>query len=136
VDFTQYNRYVIVFPSSSCWFGGLAGIGCQSATSIINHEYPVVWLPVFSGAAYGFGWGTPAHELGHSLGLSHANTLDFGSLSLGPLDFVASNPGTISGSPPPSGNSYSATAPAPITAVNTEYGDAFSVMGNAFDGGP
>lgn len=138
VDFTQYNRIVIVFPAASCTFGGLANVGCQSASTVINHQYSIVWLPISSwyepDDINPQMWGGAAHELGHNLGLGHANTLDFGSLSLGPLDFVASNPGTVASSLPPSGDS-GAGSPSPITAVNTEYGDSFSVMGYPWNGG-
>ena len=48
VDFTQYNRIVIVFPVSSCSFGGSGDLGCQSASSTINHQYSVVGLPISS----------------------------------------------------------------------------------------
>jgi hypothetical protein len=44
VDFTQYNRIAIAYPATSCTFGGLGNIGCQGASSTINHQYSVVWL--------------------------------------------------------------------------------------------
>jgi hypothetical protein len=141
VDFTQYNRYVIVFPVNSCYFGGLATIGCQSSTATINHQYSVVWLPISSW--YGTDdvnpqmWGAASHELGHNLGLNHANTLDFGSVTLGPLDFIATNPGTVHSAPPPLENTTSVGASGQISGVNTEYGDPFSVMGYPWnDAGP
>jgi len=133
VDFTQYNRFVIVFPVSSCWFGGFANIGCQSATSTINQQYSVVWLPISSwyepDDVNPQVWGATAHELGHNLGLNHANTLDFGSVPLGPLDFVASNPGLVTPGAPRAQDSASAASTPPIAAVNIEYGDTFSAMG-------
>src|ERR1035441_6442501 len=104
VDFTQYNRVLIAFPATSCWFGGLGDIGCEGASSTINHQYSVVWMPIVGGIQQYYSlWGVSAHELGHNLGLNHANTLDFGSIALGPLDFVGSNPGTITGGAPPAG---------------------------------
>jgi hypothetical protein len=140
VDFTQYNRIVIAFPASTCTFGGLANIGCGAASSTINHQYSVVWLPIMSNytSSYPQMWGGASHELGHNLGLNHANTLDFGSITLGPLDFTASNPGTVASSPPPSVAADPGAAPASsITAVNTEYGDDFAVIGYPWiDGGP
>ena len=64
----------------------------------------------------------PPTSSANNLGLNHASTLDFGSLSLGLLDFVASN---------------AAGSPTPITAVATEYGDDFSVIGYPWiNGGP
>ena len=140
VDFTQYNRIVIAFPATSCWFGGYADIGCEGASSAINHQYSNVWLPILNNytTSYPQMWGGASHELGHNLGLNHANTLDFGSITLGPLDFTASNPGTISGAPPAEDPAAaSAGPPAPLTAVNYEYADAFSVMGYPWNnGGP
>ena len=140
VDFTQYNRIVIVFPVTSCSFGGLANVGCQSASSTINHEYSIVWLPISNwyktDDVNPQMWGSAAHELGHTLGLNHANTLDFGSSSLGPLDFTATNPGTVH-SAPPAPEEADAGSPAPVTAVNTEYGDYFAAMGYPWvDAGP
>jgi hypothetical protein len=130
VDFTQYNRYVIAFPATSCPFLGLATIGCQSADSTVNHQYSVTWEAVLTSFTTNDSyWQISAHEFGHNLGLNHANSLDFGSLALGPLDFVASNPGTISGDSAPPSSAQADISPGPITAVNTEYGDAFSVMG-------
>jgi len=142
VNFNQYNRYVIVFPVDSCYFGGMASsLGCMGASLTVGHEYSYVWLPISSwyrpDDASPQMWGCTAHELGHSLGLGHANTLDFGSLSLGPLDYVATNPGTVQPAPPPAQDSAASTPAAVIAAVNTEYGDYSSVMGNAWgDAGP
>ena len=137
VDFTQFNRYVIVYPVTTCNFGGLGNVGCIGSSSTINHQYSIVWMPISSWyQADGLTppvWGSTTHELGHNLGLNHANTLDFGSLSLGPLDFVASNPGTVSSAPPPPEDSTAAATSAPISAVSTEYGDYSSIMGNAWN---
>ena len=120
VDFTQYNRIVLVFPatSSSCTEGGLGDVGCVGATTAIPHEYSVVWLPIVSNSSLNpTKWGLAAHELGHNLGLNHANSLDFGVIPLGPIDFNTT---------PATGSS--------IAAVNTEYGDFYSVMGVAGTG--
>ena len=124
VNFADYNRFVLVYPASTCTFGGLGDIGCGAALGSIDHQFSVVWLPIMSDYSTSFPemWGGASHELGHNLGLNHANTLDFGSMALGPLDFTATNPGTVSSAPLPE------TTEAPIAAVNTEYGDPYSAM--------
>ena len=135
VDFTQYNRVVIVYPVTSCTFGGLGNLGCVSATTSITHQYSVVWLPISSNYRADFSypqmWGGTSHELGHNLGMNHANTLDFNAISVGPLDFSTTNPGTVVGTGAGSGSGSN------LAAVNTEYGDTFDVMGIPWiSGGP
>ncbi len=130
VDLTKYTRIVLAFPVGDCSYGGLADVGCNAADTLVNHPYSVVWLPVLT--RYGPNvaiWGGLAHELGHNLGLNHANSLDFSSMALGPLDFQSTNPGTVNGS-------GATSASGSITAVDTEYGDDFSVMGVPWTGGP
>ncbi|WP_419804673.1 Ig-like domain repeat protein [Terriglobus sp.] len=130
IDLSKYTRIVLGFPASSCTFGGLADIGCNGADSIVPHPYSVVWMPIVTSYTASTGvWASLAHELGHNLGLNHANTLDFGTVSLGPIDFQATNPGTVTGT-------GATIATGAITAVDTEYGDVFSVMGNPWLSGP
>ena len=118
VDFSNYSRVSVVFPESSCSFGGLGDIGCRSADSHIGHPYSVTWIPIMT---YYNGstkiWGTVSHELGHNLGLNHSSTLDFGTIPLGAIDY------TIGGSPSNG------------VAVQTEYGDSYSDMGDTSCGG-
>jgi hypothetical protein len=124
VDFSTYTRVVLVYPAATCSFGGLGSIGCYGASTTINHPSSVAWIPVTPGdspTGDSF-WGDLNHEMGHNLGMNHANSLDFGALSLGPLDFQATNPGVI-------GGTGATTATGAVTAVNTEYGDNFSAMG-------
>lgn len=128
VDFTQYDRIIIIYPASSCSFGGFASIGCSGATSTIPQNYSTFWLPVTPNLSPLYAWGLAAHELGHNLGLNHASTLDFGAIPLGPLDTAVSPTGTLSASP--------SLSLAPISATSSEYGDYFSAMGNASGGGP
>ena len=135
VDFSQYNRVIIVYPVTSCTFGGLASVGCVGATNTITHQYSTVWLPVSANYKADFSypqmWGGASHELGHNLGMNHANTLGFGAIALGPLDFSTTNPGTVAG--PGSGTGTGSN----LAPVNTEYGDNFDVMGYPWiSGGP
>ena len=138
VDFTKYNRYILVYPVTTCNFGGLDTLPCVAATTTITHQYSVMWLPItanytstFPGALYA----GVAHEYGHAMGLNHSNTLDFGALPLGPIDFVAANPGTVNGTgtatgQPPATTATIAPGTTNIGAINTEYGDVFANMGN------
>jgi len=106
-----YNRFAIVFPAQSCVLpdlgaiGGYGSIGCSELPYLNNQIASVAWLPIFPN------WSTPAnsvgilaHEHGHNLGLNHSNTEAFSGTPLGAPD---------------------------VTGVNTEYGDPYSVMGNA-----
>ena len=130
IDLSRYTRIVLAFPESTCSYGGLADIGCNSADTLVPHPYSVVWMPIVTSYTASTGvWGSLAHELGHNLGLNHANTLDFGTASLGPIDFQATNPGTV-------GGTGATTAAGVVTAIDTEYGDVFSVMGNPWSAGP
>ena len=139
VDFSQYNRVVIVYPVTTCSFGALANVGCVSATGTINHQYSVVWLPISSTYKADFSypqmWGGTSHELGHNLGMNHANTLDFNAIALGPLDFSTTNPGTVTGYG--GGTGTGTGTGSDLAAVNTEYGENFDVMGYPWiSGGP
>ncbi|HVT36591.1 MAG TPA: hypothetical protein VHE37_13465, partial [Nevskiaceae bacterium] len=122
-DLSPYSRVSIVFAENSCWYGGLGEVGCGGADENIPHPYSVNWIPV-SGTGSN-AWDIPRvlfHESGHNLGLSHANTLDFGSIPLGAIDYTATNPGTVTQpdtmAPDSAGGS----------AVNEEYADPYSAM--------
>jgi hypothetical protein len=155
VDFSSYNRIVLVYPVAACGFAGL-GAYPTNATTTINHQYTVMWLPVlptYTTTNPANLWSDLSHEFGHNLTLNHSNTLDFGSQMLGPLDFAATNPGTVHASLPAPDSAWSASSPsvyapatatpapdpeaaaaAPsgstsVTAINTEYGDSFAMMG-------
>ena len=136
IDFSKYNRYTVIFPvDNTCWFGGLATIGCGGADSTVPQPYSSMWAAIWPGYSTGLDLsGLLDHEHGHNLGLNHSNSLDFGSIPLGAIDYTATNPGTISPSAPPP--FLAAAAPVGSTAVNTEYGDPFSVMGSAYTDGP
>ncbi|HEX4485117.1 MAG TPA: choice-of-anchor D domain-containing protein, partial [Terriglobales bacterium] len=104
VDFTQFDRVALVFPVQTCSYGGLGTIGCWE-TIVPSQNISVAWLPVFPYQQTSNYVGTVTHELGHNLGLNHANTLDHDTYAVGAFDDVGSN---------------------------TEYGDPFSVMGQVW----
>jgi hypothetical protein len=141
VDFTKYNRYILVFPSTTCNFGGLDTLSCLGATATVPQQYSVMWMPITQNYTATFPttlWATVGHEYGHALGLNHSNTLDFGALVLGPLDYTSANPGTVFGAAGgATTNAPATTAAAPagttaIGAINTEYGDNYALMGNSW----
>ena len=130
------NHFIFVYPAATCWFGGLGTAGPLSPTAAIPHQYTNIFLPVTPKTDYtnpstlDFLWFANAqHEFGHGLGMSHSNSLDFGALSLGPLDFTQVTPGTISPGDSPT-TAPAAPSNALISAINTEYADDFSDMGN------
>ncbi len=147
VDFTKYNRIVFVYPVDTCYFGGLGQLASTSATTAIPHQFTYTWVPIPTNQTptgyYNFLWLATNHEVGHNLGVNHANSLDFGALTLGPLDYTAVTPGIVTpGGHAPEADavtsaaaSVNAAATVPtgttkITAVNTEYGDKYSDMGD------
>ncbi len=116
VDFSQFTRVSIIFPTlrMSCGFGGLGNVGCVPADGLISHPYSVSWIPVFEDYTPTFPtnlWGLLAHEQGHNLGLAHSNSLDFGGITLGAIDYVDSSVASAN------------------TAIDTEYGDPYTEMG-------
>jgi M6 family metalloprotease-like protein len=104
VDFTQFDRLALIFPVSTCSFGGLGTIGCWE-TIIPGQNISISWLPVFPYQQTSNYVGTVTHETGHNLGLNHSNTIDYGNVPVGAFDDAGSN---------------------------VEYGDPFSVMGQVW----
>ncbi|WP_263383616.1 BACON domain-containing protein [Granulicella arctica] len=136
LDTSKYNRFVFPFPSTACTYDGLASTGFT--TPLINHEWTWVAFPVQPAEVNntpGFAqkFLVMSHEFGHNLGMNHSNTIDFGPTALGPIDFAATNPGTVDpGGPSHPAALEAAALPAavgsPITGINDEYGDPFPIM--------
>ncbi len=112
INFTSYRRIVVVFPVSTCSYGGLGTIGCRAqSTSDGSVIASVSWLPISHGDETQLALGVFAHEFGHNLGLHHADSDDYGNVPLGRLG---------------------------ITGLSEEYEDRFSIMGlsRSFSGQP
>ena len=89
VNVFSYDRIVYIFPTpAGCAYGGLGTVGGTPGQSWIFNYHT-------DGRVY-------AHELGHNIGIHHANSLACG---LKAIDVYAN-------------------------CINTEYGDYFDVMGN------
>lgn len=89
VNLSSYNRIVYIFPTPvGCTYGGLGTIGGDPGRSWIFDYHT-------DGRIH-------AHELGHNIGIHHANSLSCGSKA---IDVYAN-------------------------CTTTEYGDVFDVMGN------
>ncbi|QSQ20426.1 hypothetical protein JY651_34990 [Pyxidicoccus parkwayensis] len=107
VDFRQYDRIFIVHPQAtgtSCSYGGLGTLACGTQQT---QDGPIIastsWLRAEYMSPNDLGVELVTHEAGHNLTLHHASSRDFGAEALGPVG----TQGTL-----------------------TEYGDAFSTMGN------
>jgi M6 family metalloprotease-like protein len=106
VDFSQYSRVFLIINGmgGDCGWAGLSNVGCGSTINTAEGSFTVstAWMYAgyFSNPDYGVEIST--HEGGHSLGLGHASTRDFGDEPLGALGAA----GTLD-----------------------EYGDRFSAMG-------
>ena len=79
IDYSQYERVVIVFPkpSSGCRYAGLASVGCgmsvPGTTKLVSYAHQLSNYMGSSTQALQL----TCHELGHSLGLSHAGSRRF-----------------------------------------------------------
>ncbi len=104
VNFTQYSRLAIIFPSSSCSWAGLAEVGCGTISSADGSVTgSTAWMLSTYFTSTDNGVKLANHELGHNLGLHHSSSRDFGTEALG----APGTAGTLS-----------------------EYGDVFSSMGS------
>lgn len=87
VNFQNYQRAVIVFPkpSNGCSFAGRASIGCWVGSPDGNSiSYALQVLSSMGTAEKTVQLTT--HEGGHTLGLYHASTVDYGSDAVGPTN--------------------------------------------------
>lgn len=84
VNYNNYKYVMVVFPNNTCSYGGVAyyppGVTYQTGEgaktiqlSALPHNYILPW-----------GRQVGAHELGHSMGLKHANGWECGTTSIGP----------------------------------------------------
>ncbi len=114
VNFNDYDRVLIVFPKNTrsnpngttggCSWAGLGSVGCWSNSSNDgNFSASIAWLRSDQTSSRSVGVRLGTHELGHNLGLLHANSREFGNEPLGAIG----DEGDI-----------------------TEYGDRFSTMGS------
>ncbi|MCI0585686.1 MAG: NEW3 domain-containing protein [Planctomycetes bacterium] len=105
VNFQQYTRVFIVFPTTNCNWAGLGTLGCPTLSSPGDGSFraSTSWLVAAYMRTRDQGVKLVAHEGGHNLGLHHASSRDFGVEALGALGAA----GTLS-----------------------EYGDIFSAMGS------
>jgi M6 family metalloprotease-like protein len=118
VDFSSYTRVVVVYPVTTCGWGGWGMLGCWEGDAQIAHPYSLVWIPIVPGNTTGEDFtGLLGHELGHNLGLNHSSTLNFRSMPLGPLDYTPITSGSVG---------------SPTQPLDEEYGDWFTVMGVGF----
>lgn len=105
VNFTQFNRIFIVFPSGAgCSWAGLGTLGCSTLSSADgSFQASTSWLLASYMGSVDNGVKLATHEGGHNLTLHHSSSRDFGSEAVGPLGMM----GTFS-----------------------EYGDPHSTMGS------
>jgi M6 family metalloprotease-like protein len=105
VDFSKYNRIVVVWPVDGTGWAGHAQLGC-SGTMVSPTKGKlagsIVWLFPNSRVDWDAMVEVAAHEVGHTLGLGHADWMDLAPVPLGPPGAQ----GTIQ-----------------------EYGDVYSLMG-------
>ena len=107
IDFQGYNRVIVVSPRSESCAIGRGTIGCTSLSTSGDGSFTASW--VFLGADYLTNSdavvSVAGHEMGHSLGLMHANTRDYGSLPLGEVG---------------------------VSGVDVEYADIYDLMGFSY----
>ena len=107
VDFQDYNRVVVVSPRSGSCAIGRGTIGCTSLSTSGDGSFTASWT--FIGADYltksDAVVSVAGHEMGHNLGLMHANTRDYDDLPLGEVG---------------------------VSGVDAEYADIYDIMGFSY----
>lgn len=85
VNFADFNRIFVVFPSGGCAWAGLSNVGCGSystAGGVVTAS--ASWLTAGQVGTRDSAVKLAVHEGGHALGLHHSASRDFGSEPLGP----------------------------------------------------
>ena len=108
---TNSSRHLLVLTPVSCGEGGVGSLGIGNDSSVGAANGGVLWASVGPNAL-----DVVAHEFGHNLGLQHSNALVCTDKSVSESVF------TIPGS-------------APEGCFDSEYGDAYDVMGAAWSVG-
>ena len=105
VDFRNYTRVqFVVPPNGACSWAGVANVGCRTLSSGDgSFTASQAWQRADTMTSRGSAVQLSTHELGHTLGMSHASSRDFGAEALGSVGSA----GTL-----------------------TEYGDTHSTMGS------
>lgn len=103
VDFTKYTNVIFVDPRNTCCKGTVGRITHTTADGTVKFGDIYFTPNAFTSSMEG--WAFVAHELGHNMGLYHANALNCGDKSIDSYD----------------------------NCVSHEYRDAYDIMGG-FDG--
>ena len=88
VNFKNFSRVLFVMPNNgACGWAGVANVGCRTLSSPGDGTFPgsMAWQMGGSMGSRGSGVQLTTHELGHTLGMSHAGSRDYGTEALGAL---------------------------------------------------
>ena len=109
IDLRQYNRIVMMAPTTIVAGNPEAFIGCMQLNSPSYGAFngSLIFMPAEESDSPGYFYRAIAHELGHNFGVEHSNTVDYGADTLGPPGFMG---------------------------LSTEYGDTFVTMAATLPG--